>query len=115
MKTIGFDIDKSKIAELKKNGDKKVIYTEDPSMIKEADFVIIAVPTPLTKSKEPDLNFVKSAVKTVGQNLKKNATVVLESTVYPGVTEEIVIPILEYESGFNMWTKILRLVIHLKG
>jgi UDPglucose 6-dehydrogenase/UDP-N-acetyl-D-galactosamine dehydrogenase len=51
------------------------------------------VPTPVTKSKEPDLSYVKSAAETVGNNLKKGATVVLESTVYPGVTEEVVAPI----------------------
>jgi UDPglucose 6-dehydrogenase/UDP-N-acetyl-D-galactosamine dehydrogenase len=100
MKTIGFDVDSRKIIQLKENATNNIIYTEDPSRIKEADFVIIAVPTPLTKSKEPDLSYVKSAVKTVGKNLKKNAIIILESTVYPGVTEEIVKPILEKESGF---------------
>ena len=98
MKTIGFDVDLNKIEELKKNGNYDIIYTDKPSMIKEADFVIIAVPTPLTKAKQPDLNYIKSAVKTVGKNLKPHAIVVLESTVYPGVTEEIVMPILEKES-----------------
>ncbi|HJH27134.1 MAG TPA: nucleotide sugar dehydrogenase, partial [Methanophagales archaeon] len=70
----------------------------DPAQIKHADFVIIAVPTPITKSKEPDLSYVKSAAETVGKNLKSGVTVVLESTVYPGVTEEVVAPILERES-----------------
>jgi len=69
--------------------------------IGEADFVLIAVPTPVTKFKEPDLSFVKSAAKTVGKNLKKGAIVVLESTVYPGVTEEVVKPILEEASGLK--------------
>ncbi len=63
--------------------------------------MIIAVPTPVTKSKEPDLRYVKSAAEIVGKNLKKGAIVVLESTVYPGVTEEIVKPILEAESGMK--------------
>ena len=63
--------------------------------------MIIAVPTPVMKSKEPDLSYVRFATKTVGQNLKKGAIVVLESTVYPGVTEEIVKPILEEESGMK--------------
>ncbi|MGB9980299.1 nucleotide sugar dehydrogenase [Methanobacterium sp.] len=98
LKTIGFDIDSNKINNLKETGDKNIIYTDDPSLIKEADYIIIAVPTPLTKSKEPDLSYVESAAKVVGKNLKKHATVVLESTVYPGVTEEIVKPILEKES-----------------
>jgi UDPglucose 6-dehydrogenase/UDP-N-acetyl-D-galactosamine dehydrogenase len=99
IKTIGFDVDLKKIEELKKNGNEDIIYSDDPSLIIEADFVIIAVPTPLTKSKQPDLNYVKSAIKTVGNNLKNNSIVVLESTVYPGVTEEIVKPILEKKSG----------------
>jgi UDP-N-acetyl-D-glucosamine/UDP-N-acetyl-D-galactosamine dehydrogenase len=99
IKTIGFDVDSRKIEELKKNGNADIIYTDDPSMIKEADFVIIAVPTPLTRSKEPDLSYVKSAVSAVGENIKKDAIVVLESTVYPGVTEEVVKPILEKKSG----------------
>lgn len=100
LKTIGFDIDTSKINKLKKC-NSSVIYTNDPKRIYDADFIIIAVPTPLTKSKEPDLFFVKSAVKTVGRNMKKYSTIVLESTVYPGVTEEIVTPILEKESGLT--------------
>jgi len=98
-KVIGFDVDERKINDLnKKNYDFEL--TSDPSEIKKADFVIIAVPTPVTKSKEPDLSFVKSASSIVGKNLKKDAIVVIESTVYPGVTEEIVGPILEEESGF---------------
>ncbi|MFW6120639.1 MAG: nucleotide sugar dehydrogenase [Petrotogales bacterium] len=100
-KVIGFDIDEDKIKRL--GSEKKDLeFTSDPIKIKQADFVIITVPTPITKSKEPDLSFIKSAAKTVGQNLKKGAAVVLESTVYPGVTEEIVGPILEKESGFIM-------------
>lgn len=101
IKTIGFDIDSVKINGLKKTSHHDIVYTDDPKMIKEADFVIMAVPTPLTKSKEPDLSYVKSVAEIVGQNLKKNAVVVLESTVYPGVTEEIVKPILEKESGLK--------------
>jgi UDPglucose 6-dehydrogenase/UDP-N-acetyl-D-galactosamine dehydrogenase len=100
LKTIGFDIDKAKIGYLNNNNNNEtnLLCSADPSKIKQADFVIIAVPTPVTKSKEPDLSYVKSAAETVGKNLKRGATVVLESTVYPGVTEEIVAPILERES-----------------
>jgi UDPglucose 6-dehydrogenase/UDP-N-acetyl-D-galactosamine dehydrogenase len=101
LKTIGFDIDSAKIEELQKNVDKDITFTTDSSMIKEADFVIIAVPTPLKKSKEPDLSYVQSATQLVGKNLKKGAIVVLESTVYPGVTEDIVKPILEKESAMK--------------
>jgi UDPglucose 6-dehydrogenase/UDP-N-acetyl-D-galactosamine dehydrogenase len=99
LKVIGYDIENKKIRELNAENDKENIkYTTDPSKIKQADFVIIAVPTPVTKSKEPDLSYVKSAAETVGNNLKKGATVVLESTVYPGVTEEVVKHVLERES-----------------
>lgn len=97
-KVVGFDIDAKKVDNLKNNYNNLEL-TSDPSRIKEADFVIMAVPTPITKSKEPDLSFVKSASRIAGQNLKKGAIVVLESTVYPGVTEGIVGPILEEESG----------------
>ena len=97
LKTIGFDVDNEKIRLLKRN-EENIEFTTDPSKIKHADFVIIAVPTPVTKSKEPDLRYVKSAAETVGKNLKRGATVVLESTVYPGVTEEVVAPILDLEN-----------------
>ena len=98
-RVIGFDIDKEKIKRLStENSDLE--FTSDSLKIKLADFVIITVPTPVTRSKEPDLSFIESAARIVGQNLKKGAVVVLESTVYPGVTEEIVGPILEKESGF---------------
>ncbi|RZB29549.1 MAG: UDP-N-acetyl-D-galactosamine dehydrogenase [Candidatus Argoarchaeum ethanivorans] len=66
--------------------------------------MIIAAPTPVTKSKDPDLSYITSAAKTIGQNLKKGAIVVLESTVYPGATEEVVKPILEEESGMRCGT-----------
>ena len=97
LKTIGFDVDNEKIRLLKRNKDN-IEFTSDPTKIKQADFVIIAVPTPVTKSKEPDLSYVKSAAEIVGQHLKKGAVVVLESTVYPGVTEEVVAPILDLEN-----------------
>ena len=99
LKVIGFDKDEEKVGKLNDgNHEDNIEFTSDPSKIKQADFVIIAVPTPVTKSKEPDLSYVKSAAKTVGKNLKSGATVVLESTVYPGVTEEVVAPILERNS-----------------
>ena len=105
LKTIGYDIDEEKIRNLGNNNNTKenleFTFTSDPSKIKEADFVLICVPTPVTKSKEPDLKYVKSAAEIIGRNLKKGAIVTLESTVYPGVTEEIVKPILERESGMK--------------
>ena len=102
LKVIGYDVDEEKVKELNgENKDENLRFTMDESKIGEADFVLIAVPTPVTKFKEPDLSFVKSAAKTVGKNLKKGAIVVLESTVYPGVTEEVVKPILEEASGLK--------------
>ena len=99
LKTIAFDIDEEKVKRLSEsNNEENIEFTAAPSMIKHADFVLICVPTPVTKSKEPDLSFVTSATEIVGKNLKKGAIVVLESTIYPGVTEEVVESILENES-----------------
>jgi UDPglucose 6-dehydrogenase/UDP-N-acetyl-D-galactosamine dehydrogenase len=98
LKVIGFDIDEAKIKKLNDNNEENLKFTTDPSKIKQADFILICVPTPVTKSKEPDLRYVKSAAEIVGKNLKKGAIVVLESTVYPGVTEEIIAPILDLEN-----------------
>lgn len=96
LKVIGFDIDSNKIKELDRNNQSQnVHFTGDPRYIKQADFVIIAVPTPLTKSKTPDLSHVMHSSTLVAENLRKGAVVILESTVYPGVTEEVVKPILE--------------------
>lgn len=100
-KVIGFDINTEKINKLK-NEFFNFELTSDSNKIKLADYVIIAVPTPITKTKEPDLSLVISASEIVGMNLKKGAIVVLESTVYPGVTEEIVGPILERKSGMKL-------------
>lgn len=100
-KVIGFDINDKKVKKLRQSYHQFEM-TSDPSKIKLADFVIIAVPTPVTKSKQPDLQPVVSASEIVGKNLKKHAIVVLESTVYPGVTEEIMGPMLEKESGLKV-------------
>jgi len=99
LRVIGYDVNVDKIKKLSQNNECNIEFTSDPANIREADFVIICVPTPVTKSKEPDLSYVKSAAELVGKNLKKGAVVVLESTVYPGVMEEIVKPILEEKSG----------------
>ncbi|MGB7000828.1 MAG: hypothetical protein WBE22_02255 [Halobacteriota archaeon] len=103
LKVIGFDIDDEKTRILGNNNNNKenIEFSTDPSKIKLADFVIIAVPTPVTKSKEPDLSYVKSAAETVGKNIKSGATVAFESTVYPGVTEEVVASVLKRESKMN--------------
>lgn len=112
VKVIGFDVNKKRIEEYKNGIDStnevgeaikntKVEFTADPSSLKEASFVIVAVPTPVKDDNNPDLKPVKSASKTVGQNLKPGAIVVFESTVYPGVTEDICVPIIEEESGLK--------------
>jgi len=101
-KVIGFDIDEAVVARVNRtNSNTDMVVTEEPAEIGWADYIIIAVPTPVTGSKEPDLSFIRSAAGVVGQNMKKGSVVILESTVYPGVTEDIVKPILEKESGFE--------------
>ncbi len=79
-------------------------FSTDPTVIAKADIVILALPTPVDDSKKPDLSILESATHTVGKNLKKGAIVVYESTVYPGVTEELCGPILAKESGLTMGT-----------
>jgi len=102
LKVIGYDISSKRMAELKQNADNKnLTFSDEAAMIAQADFVIICVPTPVTQSKEPDLSLIEGAATTTGKYLKKNGIVILESTVYPGVTEEIVKPILEKESGLR--------------
>ena len=102
LKVIGFDIDKVKLSKLSEdNNNENFALTDDPKEIGRADFIIICVPTPVTRSKEPDLSYIESAAGIAGQNMKRGSIVILESTVYPGVTEEIVTPILERESGFK--------------
>ena len=100
-RVIGFDINETKVSKLKEQYPLLEL-TSNPMKIKEANIIIIAVPTPVTKSKEPDLAPVESASRIVGKNLKKDSIVVLESTVYPGVTEDIMGLILEEESGFKL-------------
>ena len=110
---IGFDCNVNKI-ETYKNGidvtnevgneevkNTTMKFTAEPEEIKNGDFVIIAVPTPIDNHNNPDLTPIIGASTFVGQNLKKGAIVVYESTVYPGVTEEICVPILEKESGLK--------------
>ena len=110
---IGFDLNKKKI-ELYKSGvdptnevgnqeikKTTVEFTDDETKLKEAKFHIVAVPTPINSDKTPDLSPVEGASSIVGRNLTKGSIVVYESTVYPGVTEDICIPILEKESGLK--------------
>lgn len=101
LKVIGFDSDAEKIQKLKQGSPaQNIIFTDDPREIGRADFVIIAVPTPLTAAKTPDLSCVIDAARLVSRNLKRGSIVILESTVYPGTTEEVVKPLLE-ESGLK--------------
>lgn len=110
---IGFDLNKSKI-ELYKNGidptkevgdeaikSTTIDFTYDENKLKEAKFHIVAVPTPVNQDKTPDLTPVIGASEIVGRNLTKGSIVVYESTVYPGVTEDICVPVLEKESGLK--------------
>jgi len=100
LKVVGFDNDSKKIKKLNENNsNQNLIFTDKAEEIGGTDFIIICVPTPVTKSKEPDLSHVQDAAKIVGQKVKRESVVILESTVYPGVTEEIVKLILEKESG----------------
>lgn len=110
---IGFDVNKSKIDLYKSGidptrevGDEAIKnttldFTSDETRLKEAAFHIVAVPTPVNADHTPDLTPVKSASMILGRNLKKGSVVVYESTVFPGVTEEICLPILEKESGLK--------------
>jgi UDP-N-acetyl-D-galactosamine dehydrogenase len=110
---VGFDISKEKINKYlngidvtKEVGDdavkdSTVLFTWEEKYLKDCKFHIVAVPTPINKDKTPNLNPIKEASKTVGRNLTKGSIVVYESTVYPGVTEEVCVPILEKESGLK--------------
>ena len=113
VKVIGFDLNEEKIR-LYQSGvdptrevgdeaikDTAVEFTADPTRLKEAKFHIVAVPTPVNDDHTPDLTPVEGASRLLGQNLTKGSIVVFESTVYPGVTEEICVPILEKESGLT--------------
>jgi UDP-N-acetyl-D-galactosamine dehydrogenase len=110
---LGFDIDREKIS-LYRNGidptkevgdevisNTTVDFTWDENRIKECKFHIVAVPTPVTEDKTPDLHPVEASSKILGRNLTKGSIIVYESTVYPGVTEDVCIPILESESGLK--------------
>lgn len=112
-KLVAFDIKNERIEELKQGYDKTrevsshelktkmLLFTNDPEKLKQADFHVVTVPTPVDSSKRPDLRPLISASKTVGSALKTGDIVVFESTVYPGTTEEVCLPILEKISGLQ--------------
>lgn len=109
--TVGFDVNKTRISELNEGHDRNrefsakeiqapnLTYSSDPEVLAEFDFFIVAVPTPITNSKLPDLSYLCKASETVGKYLNKRDIVVYESTVYPGATEDVCVPILEQASG----------------
>ncbi|MFT3959990.1 nucleotide sugar dehydrogenase [Propionivibrio sp.] len=113
-RTIGFDLSVSKIAHYRKFIDPTGEVSEeelraavrlevgnDPAALAEADFIVVAVPTPVDAAHQPDFGPLVGASRSVGKNLKHGAIVVFESTVYPGATEEVCIPIIERESGLK--------------
>jgi len=114
LRTIGFDIAQHKVEACRAGRDpsrelddadlaaaRHAIYTSDPTLLGEADIVVVAVPTPVDAAKIPDFGPLVGASVSVGRHMKKGATVVYESTVYPGATEEVCIPVLERESGLR--------------
>ena len=122
-KIIGFDINPERIQNLKNNIDitneienhilektNNILFTNNPKYLSEADVFIVTVPTPIDDQKNPDLSFLKNACEIVGQSMKKRVLesvpiVIFESTVYPGATEEICIPIIKKESGLEIFVE----------
>jgi UDP-N-acetyl-D-galactosamine dehydrogenase len=113
-RTIGYDRSRERVEEIGRGEDhsgelgadelrsaKFLGVTADAAALKEADFVIVAVPTPVDEDNKPDMELLVSASRTVGANLKKGATVVFESTVYPGATADICVPALEDAAGLK--------------
>ena len=114
LRTIGFDIAVNKVESCQRGVDPSreltdeemrdsphAVYTADPKMLAEADMIIVAVPTPVDQAHIPDFRPLIGSSTSVGRNMKKGVTVVYESTVYPGATEEVCIPVLERESGLK--------------
>ena len=112
--TLGYDVSHERIESLQRRVDttdemttldleeaRRLRVTQDPAELEQADFVIVAVPTPINAARQPELRPLESASVTVGKHLKPGAIVIYESTVYPGATEEICIPILERHSGMR--------------
>jgi len=114
LKVIGFDINTRRVEELQQGidrtgetlgGDLKnpnISFTTDPKALRACKYIIVAVPTPVDDANVPDLEPVRSSARVVGENLSKGSIVVFESTVYPGVTEEVALPILEEKSGLKL-------------
>ena len=116
-RTIGFDIDAARVSQCQAGSDPSreisdadmrraahAIYTCDPKALREADCILVAVPTPVDSAHIPDFGPLLGASRVIGENMKPGAVVVYESTVYPGATEEVCIPMLEKSSG-ALWKK----------
>ncbi|MBA7517780.1 UDP-N-acetyl-D-glucosamine 6-dehydrogenase [subsurface metagenome] len=118
VKVIGFDIDKEKINLLNNNSlpffdvglestyedalqTNRIVFSSETDSIRDADIILVIVPTPVDDQKIPDLKYIRSAGKIIGLNMKQNSIIVLESTVYPGTTEEVLGPIIEKFSGMK--------------
>lgn len=112
--TVGFDLSEEKVQSYRRFIDptgemseeelraaKRLTVTTDPGLLSKADIIIVAVPTPVDEARRPDFTPLVSASRTTGQHMKKGAIVVYESTVYPGATEEVCIPVLEEYSGLK--------------
>ncbi|MBA4396264.1 MAG: nucleotide sugar dehydrogenase [Syntrophus sp. (in: bacteria)] len=111
---VGYDVKEDRIAELKQGRDRTleipqealkkadIVFSSDAGALSTCGMIIVAVPTPIDASRIPNLNPLKNAAAAVGRHLTAGSTVVFESTVYPGVTEEICVPILERESGLKL-------------
>jgi UDP-N-acetyl-D-galactosamine dehydrogenase len=111
---LGFDINASRVAELQQGKDstlevssqelaqaKGITYTSDAALLRDCMIFIVTVPTPIDKANRPDMTPLIKASETVGRVMPKNALVIYESTVYPGATEEVCVPVLEHFSGFQ--------------
>ena len=113
-KVIGFDISNRRIQELNLGYDRTgeitseqfenttISFTDKPSVLKDAAIIIVTVPTPITENNEPDLTLLKIASRTIGEHINQEVIVVFESTVYPGATEEVCVPILEQYSELTL-------------
>lgn len=109
-RVVGFDTNEGKITELKRFNDitgevsknelikANIQFTTNEKRLEKCDYIIVAVPTPITSNNKPDLTYIEQASKTIGKNLAPHTTIIYESTVYPGVTETVCIPILEEQS-----------------
>jgi UDP-N-acetyl-D-galactosamine dehydrogenase len=112
---VGFDVNQNRIRQLNNGMDtnidvsseelynvsERILFTANPEELEQCNFIIVAVPTPITSGNKPDLSYIESSACVVGEHLAKGSTVVFESTVYPGVTEEFCVPIIERCSGLK--------------